>query len=244
METQQKSALCNALNNLCIPSKVTCFKFFCSLLKIFPLGTCFLQHVPNKSKYDAHSGGTAFFLSRSPRRITAYTSVMRTLMVKVVLMTAITINLNLYIYIFHLGHEHPSITLLPQTPEDSTSSSTLQESLLEQKFTNVQDQFILKPRQPTQNEQERGESPPFLQVPSLDLCLHSWPQIHDTELTLSVGTGEEQYKQKLQNYAESSLEKPKGLKSRPNSLLGRLFVLILLGRPLLLSVYPQSTFYV
>ncbi|XP_045853360.1 rho GTPase-activating protein 20-like [Meles meles] len=63
-----------------------------------------------------------------------------------------------------IGHEHPygikmshlpSTTLLPQTSEDSTSPSTAQESLLELRFTEVQGQFILKSRHPTQNEQER-----------------------------------------------------------------------------------------
>ncbi|XP_034884820.1 rho GTPase-activating protein 20-like isoform X2 [Mirounga leonina] len=50
----------------------------------------------------------------------------------------------------------PSTTLLPQTPEDSISPSTLQESLLlEQGFAEMQGQFILKPRHPTQNEQGR-----------------------------------------------------------------------------------------
>ncbi|XP_064440086.1 rho GTPase-activating protein 20-like, partial [Mirounga angustirostris] len=63
------------------------------------------------------------------------------------------------------GHKHPygikmshlpSTTLLPQTPEDSISPSTLQESLLlEQGFAEMQGQFILKPRHPTQNEQGR-----------------------------------------------------------------------------------------
>ncbi|XP_077921682.1 rho GTPase-activating protein 20-like, partial [Halichoerus grypus] len=64
-----------------------------------------------------------------------------------------------------IGHEDPygikmshlpSTTLLPQTPEDSISPSTLQESLLlEQGFAEMQGQFILKPRHPTQNEQGR-----------------------------------------------------------------------------------------
>ncbi|XP_064439972.1 rho GTPase-activating protein 20-like [Mirounga angustirostris] len=63
------------------------------------------------------------------------------------------------------GHKHPygikmshlpSTTLLPQTPEDSISPSTLQESLLlEQGFAEMQGRFILKPRHPAQNEQGR-----------------------------------------------------------------------------------------
>lgn len=116
------------------------------------------------------------------------------------LIRAITISLNLYF--FHIGHKHPygikmshlpSTTLLPQTPEDSISPSTLQESLLlEQGFAEMQGRFILKPRHPAQNEQGRGEPLPFLQVSSLGSCLHSCPQIEDTELTLSVGGGEEQ----------------------------------------------------
>ncbi|EFB23679.1 hypothetical protein PANDA_022158, partial [Ailuropoda melanoleuca] len=66
---------------------------------------------------------------------------------------------------FHIGHEHPygikmshlpSTTLLPQTPEDSNSPSTLQESLLlEQGIAEMQGQFILKPRHLTQNQQGR-----------------------------------------------------------------------------------------
>lgn len=116
------------------------------------------------------------------------------------LIRAITISLNLYF--FHIGHKHPygikmshlpSTTLLPQTPEDSISPSTLQESLLlEQGFAEMQGRFILKPRHPAQNEQGRGEPLPFLQVSPLGSCLHSCPQIEDTELTLSVGGGEEQ----------------------------------------------------
>ncbi|XP_034507102.1 rho GTPase-activating protein 20-like [Ailuropoda melanoleuca] len=64
-----------------------------------------------------------------------------------------------------IGHEHPygikmshlpSTTLLPQTPEDSNSPSTLQESLLlEQGIAEMQGQFILKPRHLTQNQQGR-----------------------------------------------------------------------------------------
>ncbi|XP_057166212.1 rho GTPase-activating protein 20-like [Ursus arctos] len=64
-----------------------------------------------------------------------------------------------------IGHEHPygikmshlpSTTLLPQTPEDSISPSTLQESpLLEQDIAEMQGQFILKPRHLTQNQQGR-----------------------------------------------------------------------------------------
>nr|XP_012418242.1 PREDICTED: rho GTPase-activating protein 20-like [Odobenus rosmarus divergens] len=67
-----------------------------------------------------------------------------------------------------IGHEHPyvikmshlpSTTLLPQTPEDSISPSTLQESLLlEQGFAEMQGHLILKPRHPTQNKQGRDSS--------------------------------------------------------------------------------------
>nr|XP_055189504.1 rho GTPase-activating protein 20-like isoform X2 [Nyctereutes procyonoides]XP_055189505.1 rho GTPase-activating protein 20-like isoform X2 [Nyctereutes procyonoides]XP_055189506.1 rho GTPase-activating protein 20-like isoform X2 [Nyctereutes procyonoides] len=61
-----------------------------------------------------------------------------------------------------IGHEHPygikmshlpSTKLLPKEPEDSISPSTTQESLLEQKITEMQIQFMLKPRHPAQNKQ-------------------------------------------------------------------------------------------
>ncbi|CAK7317002.1 Rho GTPase-activating protein 20 [Vulpes lagopus] len=78
-------------------------------------------------------------------------------------MTAITISLNIQIF-FHTGHEHPygikmshipSTKPLPKEPEDSISPSTTQESLLEQKITEMQIQFMLKPRHPAQNKQGR-----------------------------------------------------------------------------------------
>eukprot|EP00071_Canis_lupus_P028150 XP_022261707.1 rho GTPase-activating protein 20-like isoform X4 [Canis lupus familiaris] len=64
-----------------------------------------------------------------------------------------------------IGHEHPygikmshlpSTKPLPKEAEDSVSPSPTQESLLlEQKITDVQIHFILKPRHPAQNKQER-----------------------------------------------------------------------------------------
>ena len=97
-------------------------------------------------------------------------------------MTAITISLNIQVS-FHTGHEHPygikmshlpSTKLLPKEAEDSVSPSPTQESLLlEQKITDVQIHFILKPRHPAQNKQGRGEPLAFLQVPSLGSCLHA-----------------------------------------------------------------------
>ncbi|KAM8906511.1 rho GTPase-activating protein 20-like isoform 1-T6 [Lycaon pictus] len=66
-----------------------------------------------------------------------------------------------------IGHEHPygikmshipSTKPLPKEPEDSISPSTTQESLLlEQKITEMQIQFMLKPRHPAQNKQGRGQ---------------------------------------------------------------------------------------
>ncbi|CAD7670245.1 unnamed protein product [Nyctereutes procyonoides] len=66
-----------------------------------------------------------------------------------------------------IGHEYPygikmshlpSTKLLPKEPEDSISPSTTQESLLlEQRITEMQSQFILKPRHPAQNKQGRGQ---------------------------------------------------------------------------------------
>ncbi|XP_038281822.1 rho GTPase-activating protein 20-like [Canis lupus familiaris] len=63
------------------------------------------------------------------------------------------------------GHEHPygikmshlpSTKLLPKEAEDSVSPSPTQESLLlEQKITDMQIHFILKPRHPAQNKQGR-----------------------------------------------------------------------------------------
>ncbi|KAM8948384.1 rho GTPase-activating protein 20-like isoform 1-T1 [Lycaon pictus] len=64
-----------------------------------------------------------------------------------------------------IGHEHPygikmshlpSTKLLPKEPEDSTSPSTTQESLLlEQRITEMQSQLILKPRHRAQSKQGR-----------------------------------------------------------------------------------------
>lgn len=209
--------------NLYIPSKVTCFKFF--LFKIsFPWAPAFCRVSPMRMHMMCTQEAQPF-LSRSPRRRAAYASVMHASTVRWVWGQP---SPTTWIYFFHIGHEHPygikmshlpSTTLLPQTPEDSKSPSTLQESLLlEQGITEMQGQFILKPRHLTQNQQGRGEPLPLLQVPSLGSCLHPWPQIHGTELILSVGGGEEQYRQEPKNYTESSLEKPKGLKSKPNSL--------------------------
>ncbi|XP_029807072.1 rho GTPase-activating protein 20-like [Suricata suricatta] len=66
------------------------------------------------------------------------------------------------------GHEHPygikmshlpSAPLLPQGPEASISPSTCQEPLFpNDRFPEMQDQFILKPRHPVQNQQGRDSN--------------------------------------------------------------------------------------
>ncbi|CAK7317070.1 Rho GTPase-activating protein 20 [Vulpes lagopus] len=77
-----------------------------------------------------------------------------------------------------IGHEHPygikmshlpSTKALPKEAEDSISPSPTQESLLlEQKITEMQIHFILKPRHPAQNKQGRDSGQTMKSTPFRD----------------------------------------------------------------------------
>ncbi|XP_048952178.1 rho GTPase-activating protein 20-like [Canis lupus dingo] len=69
----------------------------------------------------------------------------------------------------------PSTKLLPKEPEDSISPSTTQESLLlEQRITEMQSQFILKPRHPAQNKQGRDSGQKIMQIRAFRNSAFCW----------------------------------------------------------------------
>ena len=136
--------------------------------------------------------------------------------------------------------------LLQRGPYDSTSPSALQEAcLLKQESQEIQARFIVKPKHSAriQARNQWGKVSPFPSCKCLLLALVSTPE--SKLMTYSrfsmYGLGG-QYRQAPTPTQNQAQRNPEGLKSRPNSLLGKLFFffLIPLGRHLP-SLYPQSS---